>query len=382
MNIAFRILVGIIHLFAKLPPINLPMKSSTIRYFLITLGILLLVSGTVIAQGYVPTSEDTLKVYEGLFSKEEPLDLTLRFDIKEFRKTRRAEKYQPGEMTCTVNDSFQVTNNVRVKARGIWRRDNCSLPPIMVNIKKSGIEADSLKDVGGIKMVVRCRPVKQYQDYVLREYLVYKIYNLFTPVGYRVRLVRLRLIDTGKDNEETVDWAFLQEPDEVMEKRLEGRMVKSDRLSMATVNREMMDKVALFQYMIGNGDYSVTGRHNLKVIALQNPGTLQGFLVIPYDFDYTGLVNASYAVPGEDLGIATVRERYFLGPCRNTEVHEALVKEFATYEERIIDYINNFEFLDGDEKEDMIEYITSYFREAERDDFVARKIQSTCRSYQ
>lgn len=359
------------------------MKSGSIRYFLITLGILLLPCVTIQAQENVPTSDDTLAVFESLFTEEQPLEMTLKTDLKQFRKERRKEQYQPAEMTIGMNESFQSTYPVRIKARGIYRRDNCTLPPIMLNIRHSKIDADSLKDIVKMKLYVRCKSVKQYNDYILREYLTNKIYTLISPISYRVRLVRLKIIDTGKDNEETVDWAFLQEPDELMEKRLEGRMVKSDRLSMATVNREVMDEVALFQYMVGNGDYSVTGRHNLRVIAVQNP-ELQGFLVIPYDFDYTGLVNTSYAIPGEqgeNLGITNVRVRYYLGPCRDTEIHQAEVEEFANYRERIIDYINNFEYLDGKEKEDMIEYLESYFEEAEKDDFVQRKIQTTCRSY-
>jgi hypothetical protein len=284
-------------------------------------------------------------------------------------------------MTCKVSDSFQVTHPVRIKARGIFRRDNCTVPPFWLNIRFSEIEAESLRGITKLKMVIRCKSARQYEDYVLREYLVYKIYNLISPISYRVRLIRLRIINTAKDNEETVDWAFLIEPDELMERRLSGKMIKSDMLSMRTVNRELMDRVAMFQYMIGNGDYSVTGRHNLKIIALESPDDPQGFIPIPYDFDYTGLVNAHYAVPGENLGITSVRERYFLGPCREREIQENTVSEFSSYQEGIIELIRNFEYLEEDEKDDMIEYISSYFDEAERKDFIIRNIETTCRSY-
>lgn len=357
-------------------------NSNGMKQIIFLVGFLLLFFGSLPAQEFVPTFEDTLEVYEGLFSREEPLELTLKLDLKQLQRTRRDEKYQDAEMICHVNESFDLAHPVRVKTRGNYRRDNCTYPPFWINIRHSGIEADSLHDVVRMKMVVRCRSSKQYEPYILREFLVYKIFNLITPFSYRVRLVRLTYVDTGRKNEETEDWAFLIEPDELMEKRLQGRMIKSDHLSMRTVNPHVMNVVAIFQYMIGNSDYSVTGRHNLRIIAVDDPDQPRGFIVVPYDFDYTGLVNAHYAVPGEGLPITSVRERYFLGPCRGEGVYEEILDEFDAFYEPMIKYLEDFEYLAEDEREDMIEYIKDFYRAAGRNDFIVRQIESTCRSYQ
>ncbi|MEN8227526.1 MAG: hypothetical protein ABFS38_05170 [Bacteroidota bacterium] len=329
-------------------------------------------------QEYQPTYEDTLQVYEELFNNEDPLHLAVKCDLKVFKRTRRQEKYQPAEMTCHVNDSFQVTHPVRIKARGIFRRDNCTMPPFWLNIRYSGIEADSLNEIKKIKMVIRCRKAQQYENYILREYMVYKIYNLISPYSFRVRLVKLKFIDTSKDNNATEDWAFMIEPADYMAQRLNAVFVKSDKLSMRTVNREMIDKVALFQYMIGNGDFSVTGRHNLKILNLKDQA-VPGFIPVPYDFDYCGLVDAHYAIPGETLGIKSVRERYFLGPCRSREIQQEAIQNFATYKDEIIDYIHEFEYLDEKEKLDMIVYLESYFEEASDENFIERHLATTCR---
>jgi len=106
---------------------------------------LIIISGIFIAltfrleaqEGYVPTFEDTLQVYSELFSLDEPLHLSMKLDLKTFRKTRRQEKYQPAEMTCQVNDTFRVTHSVRIKSRGVFRRDNCTFPPFWLNIRYS-----------------------------------------------------------------------------------------------------------------------------------------------------------------------------------------------------------------------------------------------------
>jgi hypothetical protein len=359
-------------------------KTNFIKIILVAAGMLIGITATISAQEPVPSSEDSMAVFEGFFVDEDPLTVTMTTDFKNFKRKRRQEEYQPAEMTIHVDESFKVSRPVRIKARGIYRRDNCTNPPIWLNIRHSDIEVDSLDEVVRMKLVVRCRDSRQYDNYVLREYLVYKIYNMLTPVSYRVRLLKMKIVDTGKKDDVNESWAFLMEPDTLMEMRLEGKMVRNDRLSMNVMNREMMDRMALFSYMVANGDYSITGRHNVRIVALQNPGDMPGFLVIPYDFDYTGLVNANYAVPGEqgqELGIEHVRERYYLGPCRSREVHQEVMDELASKKEEILAYIRNFEYLEEREREDMIDYLTSYFDEAERDDFINRKILPTCREY-
>jgi hypothetical protein len=331
------------------------------------------------AQWQRPTYEDTLRVYEELFSADEPVNMTLQFNMKEFQRSRREEKYHPAVLTCNVNENFNVTHPVRVRARGIFRRDNCTYPPFWLNIRYAGIEADEFRDIRRMKMVVRCRNAQQYENYVLKEHLVYRIYNLITPYSFRVRLVRLKYIDTGRNNRETEDWAFLIEPDELMAKRLEAKTIKSDKLSMRAVNREIMDRLAMFQYMIGNSDYSVTGRHNLKILALNDPSGPVGFIPVPYDFDYTGLVNTHYAVPRDALGIESVRERYFLGPCRSRSLHLQAIEDIRSCRDEIMELITGFEYLPDEEKMEMVAYVQDFFNRAERDHFVEREISSTCR---
>jgi hypothetical protein len=329
-------------------------------------------------QDDVPSNEDILAEYEDLFSAEEPLHLTLKFDVKAFKKTRHQDVYHDAEMNHVLSDDSQVSNSVQVKAGGTFRRDFCALPPISLNIGHAGIAADSSQDLIRMNMVLPCKDAAQYEPYVLREYLAYKINNIITPLSYRVRLVRLTLINTGKDNEVTEDWAFLQEPDELMALRLNSELIKSDKLSIRTVNPEVINSLSMFQYMIGNADYSVTGQHNLRILALKEYGPT-GYITVPYDFDYSGLVNADYAVPGEALGTTSVRERYYLGPCRSKQVHEETIQELAKFDDEIKDYIKDFEYLDDKEREDMIEYLDSYFNDSRESGFIDRRIAPTCR---
>lgn len=350
------------------------------RITLICTGFLLFHTITLDAQGVgdVPVHEDTLDVYDGLFALEEPLTLTLTSDFKTIRKTRSKDIYIPAEMTCHVTDSVQVTHPVRLKARGIYRKENCSTPPLWLNIRQSGIETEELSGVRRMKMVILCRSGEQYSDYLLREYLVYKIYNLVTPFSYRVRLINLKWVDTGRDNRESTGWAFVVEPDEMLASRLQASEIKNDKLSMRTVDPEAMDRLAMFQYMIGNPDYSVTGRHNLRIFDLQDPGS-SGLIPVPYDFDFTGFVNAHYATPNENLEIKSVRERHFVGPCRDKPDYEAAIGALEAVRDEIEATIWAFDYLDEENRFDMIGFIESFFNTARNVRFIDRELSTTCR---
>lgn len=349
------------------------------RYTILFAGLLLLFLLPLSAQyDEVPSFEDTMEVYADLFYLEEPLNLIMKFDMKEFGKTRQKEKYHPAELTCQVTDSFRVTHPVRVRARGKFRRDYCSVPPYWLNIRYAGIEAEDLQGVVKMKVVTRCKPNATHANLVLREYLIYKIYNLLSDYSFNTRLVRIKYIDTGRKNKESEDWGFIIEPNNMMAERNGAMIVDSDKLSLRTVNKEIMDKAAFFSYMIGQGDFSVTGQHNLKILALKEYGPT-GFIPVPYDFDYCGLVNAPYAVPGETLGIENVRERYYLGACRDEATHLRTVQWLASYQDEITELIMNFEYLPEKEKLDMLNYLGSYFVQAERESFIKFDINPTCR---
>lgn len=348
------------------------------RYFFLT-TLALIIPLPLLGQNDDPPSfEDTLAVYEDLFEIKEPLNLTLKFNVKELQKTKYKEEYLPAVMTCHVNESFEVTHEVRVRARGEIRKKICFAPMFWVNIRHAGIEAEDLNDVIKLKVVQRCKSSNMHEYYVLREYLVYQIWNLLSPYSFNTRLVRLKVIDTGRKNKEKEEWAFIIEPEAMMVERNNCMSIKSDKLSLKTVNKDWMDKVAFFSYMVGQSDYSVTGRHNLKILTSREYGPT-GFIPVPYDFDYCGLVDAEYAIPGENLGIESVTERYYLGACRSEEVYRETIEWLASYQDEIRNLILSFELMEESERQDFLKYIESYYTESETKSFIDRRITPTCR---
>ena len=103
--------------------------------------------------------------------------------------------------------------------------------------------------------------------------------------------------------------AFFIESEQEMASRLGGRPVKPRIISPKGMDSTAYDRMCLFQFMIGNTDFGAYTRHNVKVVGFKGRPPIP----VPYDFDYSGLVAADYAIPSTDLPIQNVEERYFLG---------------------------------------------------------------------
>jgi hypothetical protein len=323
-------------------------------------------------------SSDTFSTTVDMFEVPAPMDITLTYDMKAFQRDKNKDEYRDVHFLYQFNDTIQIEHTLRIKPRGQFRKSHCSYAPFWLNIRKADILNENLQEVKKFKVVTQCKGGKDYSDYVLKEYLTYKIYNLLSPVSFRVRLVHLKYIDTGRKNKETDSWGFLIEPEEMMAERNDAIVIKNDEISMRYMRTGEMDLAALFQYMVGNPDYSIAGRHNMKLLGLPGFGTV-GYTPVPYDFDYTGLVNAEYAIPGETLGISTVRERYFLGPCREDQEYQVAIDHINSLREEILELVSDFPYLRDKHKNEMIAYLEDYFHSASSQNFTGSKLKSTCR---
>ena len=260
---------------------------------------------------------DPLFDYPDLFSENVPLNITLVFDQKDYQRSKRTESHIPVHLIYKLCDSLVIERSMTIRARGEFRKNNCYLAPYWLIDQQTGENDSTLQDVNRVKVVTRCRESKAFTDYLLKEYLAYKIYNILSPVSFRVRLIRMKYVDTARKNKATDSWAFMIEPEEMLAARLSARIIKNDQLGMVHMDPATMDLVAMFQFMMGNPDYSIKGRHNIKILGLPGYGT-QGYSPVPYDFDYTGIVNASLVYRLKNWGSGPLQSA-FLGPCRNEE---------------------------------------------------------------
>lgn len=320
---------------------------------------------------------DTIETSLDLFGETNPMNITLTLDLKQYQREKFKGEYMQVHFNYQLNDTVSIEKEMRMKARGEFRRNHCSLAPFWLNIRKADLNDDDLKDINRIKIVTHCKGSVAYEEYVLKEYLCYKIYNIISPNSFRVRLVRMTYVDTGRNNKTSEGWAFMIEPEQMLAHRLDAVVVKRDDLTTSLLRPWEIDILALFQYMIGNVDYSVYGRQNMKFLGLPGFGSA-GYTPVPYDFDYTGLVDAYYAVPSEHLPIRSVRERMYLGPCRDAESYEAAVEHINQCRQDIFQLVNDFEYLDEKEKKDVIGYLKKYFDLSDNPKAIISSLQRTC----
>ena len=321
---------------------------------------------------------DSIQVSLDIFQNENPMELTIEFDIKEFQKKKNKGEYLPATITNHLSDSLIVKKKIKLKARGQFRRSHCSLPPFWINFKKKDLSDSTLYSYQKLKLVSHCNYSKASSQYIFKEYLVYKIYNLLSDFSFRARLVRIKYIDTGRKNKEYSAWGFIIEPESMMTDRLNCMPVKIDHLSLRQTDTLHTDIVAFFQYMIGNADFSIAGRHNVKLIKEKDFRKLEP-IPVPYDFDYSGFVNTYYAIPGENLGIESVTDRYFLGACRTNLQYNNALKVFYEKKNEIIDLITSFEYLDDNSRKEAIAYINSFYTSIDQTNFFDQSIRGTCR---
>ena len=323
------------------------------------------------------SSFDNTSVFDEFFDQVEPLSIRLEFDVRQLQRYSAEEIYLPAVLT-SIEEGSHEHYNVRIKTRGTFRKSYCSLPPFWLNINRSGIPSASLKGIKKIKIVSHCMKSADYQDYVLKEYLAYKIYQLISPYSFRVRLLHVNYIDTGRKNRQSEGWAFAIEPVETMAERLDAAIIENTKLSMARMNAGIMDRLSMYYYMTGNTDFSITGMHNVKIIRLNKPGPL-GNIPVPYDFDFTGFVNTSYSSPADNVPLEKVTERYYVGPCRPEETFNGIIAAYFNTSDEIHSLLQSFEYMSLEQKLDMLRFIESFFDEISQENFIRENIMKSCK---
>lgn len=325
---------------------------------------------------------DSLKKRISLFNSDELLTVSLRFDLTTYLKKNLKGNSLPGTMTFHVTDKDTINKKVSIKTRGIFRLENCTFPPMELNFKKGMYAwADSGK-VNKVKLVAHCDVGNLNDEYILREYLVYKLFNVLSDTSFRVRLLRVNYIDTQKKRKPMIQYGFLIEPAEILAARTGSTIVKSANINQLHIFPDVMDRVAIFNYMIGNYDWSVPGRHNIAILLPRKNNSSGLGVAVPYDFDLTGVVNANYAVPSDETGLKTIRDRKFLGICRDKGVYQNDLRFFLSRKDQLYSVVSDFPYLNQKSKKDITNFLDEFFVQLEKQnslDYLITTFTNSCK---
>jgi hypothetical protein len=355
------------------------MRKTVIMHFCLAFFLVLPVSAQTDSLNSPLEAVDTLQQDFGLFTNDAVMNMSLRFDITSYKRKKPKEEYMDAILTYHINDKDSINKKIRLKSRGEMRNGYCEFPPIRLNFSKSDFQKPDIKKIDKIKLVTHCKYGNE--EYLLKEYLVYKLFNVLTDTSFRVRLLKMEYINTFKKSKPINTYAFFIEPVEMLAERTGSVEVNNLKLSQKNIYPYMMDRLAIFNYMIGNTDWSVPNLHNVKVLSKLKYDNSNLGMIVPYDFDYSGLVNADYAIPFEGLGLKSVLERRYVGICRSEETFIQAVQEFKDKKDEFYRVITEFPLLKERTKKEMIDYLDSFFRGFDNRYTVVQNILSGCTNF-
>lgn len=294
-----------------------------IRWSLLSLALMLAVpalaqqqSGKTAKKAPKPEKPDSLKdtTLAKFYTSEDPIDATLTFNIKRVKGDKGDDapwrdatlSYTPPGATSPVNMPIQV------KTHGIWRLKNCDFPPLRLNFSSKESKGTIFARVDKPKLTSYCRNEDGYEQYVLQELQAYRIYQRVSPYSHAVRALHITYVDSASGKPVATRYAFFQEDPDKFAERLLGRITKQTGAGPSDLDPYQATVFGLFQYLIGNTDFSIAALHNVEILTRMSA---EDAIPVARDFDFSGIVNTRYATPNDKLGIRRVRDRLYRGYC-------------------------------------------------------------------
>jgi hypothetical protein len=263
-----------------------------------------------------------------------------------------------GHFITSLPNGKPVDDKIMLEIRGHFRQGYCYVPPLKLKFNYG--DSTALGFLKSLKMVSECKVSTDNDQNLLKEYLIYKMYNLVTALSFHNRLVHLTFEDSAGIKKPITEHAFLLEDIADVARRNNCLERKEKKLNTEQTNRRQMTVVALFEFMIGNTDWAVSVNHNTRLIVLARDTSSQPF-VVPYDFDYSGLVNTEYAAPDEKLEIESVTQRLYRGFARTMPELQEVLDTFRLLKKDFYAVINNCSLLTKKSKGSMIDYLDGFY---------------------
>jgi hypothetical protein len=316
-----------------------------------------------------------------LFASLDPIEVVIRADFKAVQRDRdlKSKKLYPGTLAIVKDGTPGSPIPIQLRTRGNVRRNPrlCEFAPLRLEFPKDKVQGTVFEGQGTVKLGTHCQSDSVFQQYMLKEYLANRLLNTLTPQSLRARLARVTYADTDPGKKPYTKFGIFYEDADDLAKRMEARELPVPRQMFQYLDPDSLLFMSLFQYMIGNTDYSILVLHN--VIMLDDAKGVRH--PVPYDLDYSGLVNAHYAAPVKELGITSVRDRLYRGPCRPENVVQAALQPFRDKQAELLALPASLEplGLDDGQRKNAEKYLNEFFELISRPDKVKRTFVTDCK---
>ena len=312
-----------------------------------------------------------------LFSSTEPVTFRLIADFRAVQGDRNPQSTRtyPATLVVSRSDGSDASIPMRIRTRGHSRRrpTSCTFAPLRLEFD-GDTTGTIFEGQRALKLGVHCRDAVDYEQYVLREYAVYRLFNVLTPRSFRARLAQATYVNAGNKRVIGTRNALFLEDDDDVARRLEGRVADVMKMMFPHVHGETITLLTLFAYMIGNTDMSMYGLHNIRLVRTSD----NVLYPVPYDFDYSGLVNTRYSRPDPQLPIKTVRQRLYRGPCHSAETLQPFFARLRAARTELMAVYDAVPGLEAGYRRDAREYLDEFFRAIDRPGDVRRAFIDNC----
>jgi hypothetical protein len=319
-----------------------------------------------------------------LFASDEMVRLTIRGAISELaRGGPDSRSTIPATLTLAgTSDSLPI----QLSLRGITRRqrDVCQFPPLRVVFSQAPANGSLFAGQRKLKLVTHCRPSAAFQQYVLLEYAGYRLYNQLTPASFRARLAQIDYQDSDGRPLTSRFGFFLEEIDDVARRNgmLEAKV--GSRIPVARLSPADAARVGLFEYMIGNLDWAMQAGpagddccHNSLLIGTAG-GASQILVPVPYDWDFSGMVDTPYAVAPDGVSVSSVRQRRYRGFCRHNAEARAAIAQLRPRQAELMAIFASVPQLEERTARKATNYLGGFFADIASDASAEAKLIKTC----
>ena len=308
-----------------------------------------------------------------LFQDTSAVELSLTADFKAINKERTPNngKQFPGVLTVDGEDIA-----IKLGSRGHLRLkpQTCEFVPIKLDFAADQVAGTIFEGQTTLKLGTHCLNEKESDQYVIREYLTYRLSSLVTPSSFRARLARATYVDEKSGKQISTHNALFLEHENDVARRMGGRDVSLLHREFKDLDKDTLTTMMLIEYMLGNTDYSIWALHNVVIVQNKN----RTFLPVPYDFDNSGMVHPLYAAPDPRLNIRSVTDRLYRGPCRTVDEFNAAAEPFRAHRAEMFAAIESVKELDGRHKSEMKDFLEGFFRRIENPESIKKAFVDGC----
>lgn len=314
-----------------------------------------------------------------LFRSTEPVVMSLTADFKAVFRDRdtMSTRQFPAVLKFLTDKGDTTKLDVKLETRGHFRlrASSCAVPPLKVVFDKEQTRGTIFGGEGSLKLTTHCQKGDRYAQNVYLEYATYGIYNLFTPISLRARLATITWLDPGNPSFTVTRPGFFTEDDDGMAKRNRGKILMAQGGKPSEMDPRQMAVTDLFQYFIGNTDFSLAALHNIRIVQTD---TSLAYFPMAYDFDWSGLVNAPYARPDYRLPIKFVTNRLYRGGCHTPDLVATVLAEFKGKKDQVYALLRGVPGLSADRLKEAVEFLDEFYRTVNDPGQVRREIMRVC----